>query len=148
MSIILWIIGGIIGLAAAIILFKLAAAFLGLSLLLGGLTWLIFDSFWTGAIIGFVITLIMFFSDPGEFLDNAMESYSGSSGSSGTSSSGSSTSSSSSSSSSDNYPSCVHYWNGEGLGNNIAHHQGGGVYKDYDTGQLFHMDYKGNLDPF
>lgn len=73
MSIILWIIGGFIAVAVAYVLFKLAAAFLGLSLLLGAITWLVFDSFWAGAIIGGVITLIRFISSPGDFLDDAME---------------------------------------------------------------------------
>lgn len=70
MEILLYIVLGIIGLAVAIVLFKIAAALVGLSLVLGGITWLIFDSFWAGAIIGGIITLIMIIKDPGEYFDD------------------------------------------------------------------------------
>lgn len=46
MEILLYIVLGIISMAVAIVLFKIAAALVGLSLVLGGITWLIFDSFW------------------------------------------------------------------------------------------------------
>lgn len=71
--VILYIIGGFILLALLILVLKLAAALLGLSLTLGFITWLLFDSFWTGAIIGGVITAILVIKDPEEFFENALE---------------------------------------------------------------------------
>lgn len=73
MEIILWIVGGVIVLALAWVLLKLVAMLVGLSLVLGFLTWLFFDSFWVGAIIGGVITLIMVITNPHEFFERAME---------------------------------------------------------------------------
>lgn len=73
MEIILYIIGGIIVLAVAIVLLKLVAALIGPALILGFITWLIFDSFWAGAIIGGVITVILIINDPGEFFSDALE---------------------------------------------------------------------------
>lgn len=73
MEIILWIVGGVIVVALAWVLLKLVAMLVGLSLVLGFLTWLFFDSFWVGAIIGGVITLIMVISNPHEFFERAME---------------------------------------------------------------------------
>lgn len=73
MEIILWIIGGVLALALAWVLLKLVAMLAGLSVVLGFITWLFFDSFWTGAIIGGVITAILVIRDPGEFFDRAMD---------------------------------------------------------------------------
>lgn len=73
MEIILWIVGGIVVLAIAWVLLKLVAALAGLSLVLGTLTWLFFDSFWTGVIIGAIITVILIINDPDDFFDSAME---------------------------------------------------------------------------
>lgn len=73
MEIIFYIVVGIIALILAIVLLKLIAALVGLSLVFGFLTWLIFDSFWAGAAIGGIITAIMVISDPSGFFENAME---------------------------------------------------------------------------
>lgn len=73
MSIILWIIGGLIALAVAFFLLKLVMTLLGLSLLLGGLSWLIFDTFWAGAVLGGIMTIIWIIRDPDSFWDNVAE---------------------------------------------------------------------------
>ncbi len=90
MEIILYIILGIIGLAIAYVLLKIAAALLGLSLVLGAITWLIFDSFWAGAIIGGVFTLVMIIKNRGEYLDDFINDSAGSSSTSRSSGSSSS----------------------------------------------------------
>lgn len=90
MEILLYIVLGIIGLAIAYVLLKIAAALLGLSLVLGVVSWLIFDNFWLGAILGGIITLIMIIKDPGEYFDDIINTHSGSSSSSKGGTSGSS----------------------------------------------------------
>lgn len=129
MEIILWIVGGFIALVIAYVLLKLAAAFLGLSVLLGGITWLIFDSFWIGAGIGLAITIIRFISDPGEFLDSAMESHSGNGGSS---------SSSSSSTSSQRY-----FMDNHGCRHDIRYEDATSVTDQY--GDKYQKDINGNI---
>lgn len=73
METVFYIILGLIGLALAIFLLKLVCLLCGLSVVLGFITWLIFDSFWIGAGIGGVLTLILIISDPEEFFDNVFD---------------------------------------------------------------------------
>lgn len=73
MEIILYIILGFIVLGIAIVLLRFVALIAGPALLLGGLSWLIFDSFWPGCILGGLITLIGIIRDPSGFFDDAFD---------------------------------------------------------------------------
>ena len=88
--IIIYIVLGLVALAIAVILFKILAMLCGLSIVLGGITWLFFDSFWAGCIIGGLITLIMILSSPREYFSDLMEEATSSHSSSGGGSSSSS----------------------------------------------------------
>ena len=71
--VIIYIILGFIALGLAVFLFKILAMLCGLALTLGFVTWLIFDSFWTGCIIGGIITLVMILKNPGEYFDDLVD---------------------------------------------------------------------------
>lgn len=90
--IIIYILLGIVALGIALFLLKLIAILVGPALLLGGISWLVFDSFWPGCVLGGTLTLIAFIRNPGEFLSDAIEEAASSSeGSSEKSTSSSST---------------------------------------------------------
>ncbi len=87
MEIIIYIILGLFALAIAVFLLKVLLMLCGPALILGGLTWLIFDSFWLGCIIGGIITLILILKDPEGFFSDIINEASKSSSSGGSSSS-------------------------------------------------------------
>ncbi|MDE5733999.1 MAG: hypothetical protein K2H83_02530 [Duncaniella sp.] len=89
--IIIYILLGLVALGIAIFLLKILAMLCGLAIVLGGITWLIFDSFWIGCIIGGLITLVIILRSPREYFEDLFdEAASSSSSSSGGSSSNSS----------------------------------------------------------
>lgn len=71
--IVVYIILGLIVLGVAIFLFKFLLMLLGLPLVGGFVTWLIWDNFWIGAAIGGVITLITILRNPGEYFSDLID---------------------------------------------------------------------------
>lgn len=71
--IIIYILLGIVALGIALFLLKFIAILVGPALLFGGISWLVFDSFWPGCVLGGAMTLITFIRNPGKFLSDAAE---------------------------------------------------------------------------
>lgn len=70
---IIYILLGIMALALAVFLIKALALLVGPSLVFGFITWLLFDSFWLGCIIGAFIPIIGIIRSPRRYFEDLLE---------------------------------------------------------------------------